>query len=112
MAPGGDAAPSLNEETPLFEYAEVDVKPFAVGPPVPEFPEIARGVGFGGEVVLDIIIGADGKVESAVVREGPAEFDGAAREAAQKMLFTPGIHGDRPVRVKAVQRIRFPYSPQ
>lgn len=103
---------SLNEEIPLLEYAEVEVKPFPVGPPVPEFPEIARGVGFGGEVVLDVIIGADGNVESAVVREGPPEFRGAAREAAKKMVFTPGMHGNRPVRVKAVQRIRFPFSPQ
>ena len=106
------AVPALNEEIPLLEYAEVDVKPLAIGPPVPEFPEIARQVGLGGEVLLDITIDSDGKVESAVVRDGPPEFHDAAREAVRKMVFTPGMHGNRPVRVKTVQRVRFPLSLQ
>lgn len=61
-----------------------------------------------GQVVLQLEIGTDGAVRKATVVEsaGP-DFDAAALEAGQKLVFTPAMMGDKPVPVALRFRYRF-----
>ncbi|MEE8434797.1 MAG: energy transducer TonB [bacterium] len=79
------------------------------GLPRPLYPERARRLRRGGSVVLDILVGPDGKVmRVVVVRESLGwGFGAAAREAYAKAVFTPPRANGRPVRVLWRKTLRF-----
>ncbi len=79
------------------------------GAPRPLYPERARRLGRGGSVVLDILVGPDGKVmRVVVVRESLGwGFGAAARKAYAKAVFTPPRANGRPVRVLWRKILRF-----
>ena len=79
------------------------------GLPRPLYPDRARRLGRGGSVVLEILVGPDGKVmRVVVVRESSGwGFGAAAREAYAKAVFTPPRANGRPVRVLWRKTLRF-----
>lgn len=75
----------------------------------PEYPDLARKGQVEGKVLVEVIIGFDGKVESAKVLQAEPEgfFEDAALEAAKKWTFTPAEQRDKPVRVRYQIPFRF-----
>ncbi|MFA6093432.1 MAG: energy transducer TonB [Elusimicrobiota bacterium] len=72
------------------------------------YPESERRAGREGQVVLTLLIGADGSVEpGAVVKSAGADFDSAAREVAKLMRFAPAKDARGPVAVRLKQPIFF-----
>ena len=66
----------------------------------PEYPESAREAGASGEVVLQILVDAEGEVaESEVARgvEGHPELDEAALTASRGFGFEPGTRDGKAV---------------
>ena len=85
VGPGGRATPP--EILPAFYVA-------------PEYPEGARKDGIGGEVVLDVRVGEDGRVTDLRVVEGIAdhpEFDESTASAVRQWRFRPANENGRPV---------------
>lgn len=68
------------------------------------YPEGAHGEAV---VTLQLVIGADGAVESATVVEGSAPFAEHAREAALKWRFEPATQDGRPRAAKIRFLVRF-----
>lgn len=71
------------------------------------YPPISRAKGIQGPVVLDLVIGADGKVKSAKVIDEPnAELGAAALAASQNIEFEPARMGAEavPVRIRYIYR--------
>jgi len=97
----------VEQEAPPMEFWMVEEKPTIVTQVIPVYPEIARQAGMEGDVIVEMVIGTDGKVQSVQILRGPPVFHDAARDAAMKMTFTPAKQNDRPVRVKVSQRISF-----
>lgn len=85
----------------------VDHLPVLVSPAVPVYPDSARNAGIEGDVLLEMAVGPDGRVESATILRGDPALHRAARNAAMQMVFTPGSQNGRPVRVRVAQRISF-----
>ena len=91
--------------------------------PKPEYTAEARRLNIEGEVVLEVLFGADGKARSdrlAVAVHGDAGFaelvvvqglghglDESAQHAAMAIAFRPSLSGGRPVDTRAVVRIAF-----
>ncbi len=65
---------------------------------VPEYPEWALRDGREATVVVEVVIGADGRAQSATIRKsGGGEFDRSALKAAQASRFKPFFKEGRPV---------------
>ena len=77
--------------------------------PRPTYPRIAQRQGIEGFVTLRLRIGADGRVEDAVVvkAEPPGVFDDAALQTARRYRFTPARRGTEAVASTLQQTIRF-----
>ena len=75
----------------------------------PDYPHLARKMGWEGLVVIRVRVGADGSCLGASVMQssGYAVLDEAAREAVQAWQFTPATKGEVPVEGELDIPIRF-----
>jgi len=94
---------------PSVVRVHVDVEPprkiFSVDP---EYTQAARHVGIEGAVVLKLIIGTDGRVESVdVLRPLPMGLTESAVAAARQWIFEPSMHNGRPTAVEYILTVRF-----
>ncbi|MCK5687853.1 energy transducer TonB, partial [Myxococcota bacterium] len=75
----------------------------------PLYPRDAERQGIEGEVLLRLLVNADGEVEQVVILSSnpPKIFDRAAAMAAEAWRFSPGKMGGRAVPVWVRKRIAF-----
>jgi protein TonB len=96
---------------------EPDVQPVRIGgglkPPTrikdvpPVYPEIARRARVQGVVVLEAIIGVDGKVQQALVLRSVPLLDDAALNAVQSWEYTPTLLAGRPIPIIMTVTVQF-----
>jgi TonB family protein len=73
----------------------------------PVFPEEARVQGLRGIVIVEIVIGTDGSVESADIVRSVPPFDEPALEAVRQWKYEPTNVDGQPVRVRLTVPITF-----
>ena len=73
----------------------------------PQYPDIARSVRVEGVVIIEAIIGSDGKVEQARVLRSKPLLDEAALAAVRAWEYTPTLLNDRPVPVIMTVTVQF-----
>ena len=79
--------------------------------PKPLYTDEARGRSVEGEVILDVVFYASGKVEvMRVVRGLGFGLDESARAAAAKIRFRPGLRDGNPVDTRGIVHILFQLS--
>jgi protein TonB len=91
------------------EFYAFDEPPVLIRYVPPSYPALARQAGIEGTVLLRVVVGTDGKVESATVIQSdvtPA-MEKAAVAAAKKFLFKPAKQRTVPVRASMAVPIRF-----
>ena len=91
------------------EFYAFDEPPVLIRYVPPSYPALARQAGIEGTVLLRVVVGTDGKVESATVIQSdvtPA-MEKAAIAAARKFLFKPAKQRTVPVRASMAVPIRF-----
>ncbi len=77
----------------------------------PRYPEVARRARISGDVVLRVVVEADGSAgRIQVVSGAPLGLTEAAEEAVRKWTWTPARVGGRPVAAWRMLRIRFTES--
>jgi protein TonB len=108
--PGGELGGTVggHGDTPI-PAARVAHPPVLVERTLPAYPVVARVRGVEGQVLLEAVIGRDGKVEDAikVLRSLPL-LDQSAVDALRRWRFEPGRDADgRAVRVVLEVPIRF-----
>ena len=64
---------------------------------LPQYPEMARRAGVGGDVVLSATIGTDGKLKNIRVVSGSPLLREAAISAARQWRYSPYLLGGKPV---------------
>ena len=95
-----DASPQLTKAPQVVEQAEVD------------YPKESLKAGVEGEVVLEITLGADGRVSDAKIISAPDEFLGqAAREALLATVFTPAEIDGKPAPITFQYKLGFALPP-
>jgi periplasmic protein TonB len=73
----------------------------------PQYPELARHARVSGVVVLEALVGADGRVAEVTVLRGVPMLDVAAVEAVRQWLYTPTLCNGVPVPVLMTVTLRF-----
>jgi protein TonB len=111
-ATAGDAVASPSSgDLPQDEGApgrSVDVVARLVRGLPPQYPDGARADGIEGDVLLEIVVGVSGAVESARIVRGVGHgLDEAALRSVHQFRFAPAMQGSRPVRVRMDWSVQF-----
>lgn len=75
--------------------------------PLPDYPAQAKAEGRTGLVVLKVVIGVDGRVQSAEVLRGDEPFASAALQAVRQWRYQPARYKEQPIRVYRIIQIPF-----
>ncbi len=73
----------------------------------PVYPQAAKDAGIQGIVILEAVIGPDGKVQSTKVVRSVPELDQAARETVSQWEFTPTVKNGKAVPVIMTMTVNF-----
>jgi protein TonB len=99
---------SQDVEAMVFSETDVDEPPRELSTTPLQFPDAARSANAGGTLVVEILIGRDGRVESVQIDESPhPSISREAERTIPKWKFQPGKNKGIPVRVRALKRIKF-----
>ncbi len=95
----------IEDDDEVYDFFAVEEQPAPVKKITPEYPELARRSEMEGTVLVQIVIGKDGRVESATVvgvrpEQAKGYFEDAALEAAKQFEFSPAKQRGKPVKVK------------
>jgi periplasmic protein TonB len=113
--PGVDAgkgdlvvAPPSDDQLPQFgEYVYVEELPEAITKVPPVYPDIAREAGVDGVVLVQALVGKDGKVKDVRVVKNIPMLDDAAIAAVKQWVFKPALSNNKPVAVWVAVPVRF-----
>jgi protein TonB len=101
-------APPTEEELPKFgDYVYVEELPEAITKIQPEYPEIAREAGVDGTVMVQALVGKDGRVKDARVVKSIPMLDQSAITAVKQWVFKPALSNNKPVAVWVAVPMRF-----
>jgi protein TonB len=104
----GVGVASQDMEIMVFSETEVDEPPRELSTTPLQFPDAARAANAGGTLVVEILIGRDGRVESVQINDSPhPSISREAERTIPKWKFQPGKNKGIPVRVRALKRIKF-----
>jgi protein TonB len=101
-------APPQEEALPGFgEYVYVEEFPEAIKKVTPDYPDLARQSSMEGQVVVQALVGKDGRVKQTKVVKSNPVFDQAAVKAVEQYVFKPALSNNKPVAVWVAVPIRF-----
>ncbi|MGH9866627.1 MAG: energy transducer TonB [Candidatus Polarisedimenticolia bacterium] len=103
---GGLPGAWSDEDVPVYLTGEVR-PPQRTTFVKPEYPEIARRARAEGKVILEIVVGRTGEVESVRVLRSQPLFDQAAIEAVARWRYNPALQSGQPVRVYLTVIVEF-----
>jgi TonB family protein len=95
---GADPTPGSDDRIVLTPRA---IRDAALFKQEPEYPAAARQFRLGGEVLVEVTVGVDGKVENIAVTRGQPLLTDAVIRAVKKWSFAPFMVDGRPRRVKS-----------
>ena len=89
-------------------HADVHVKgPQLLSRVRPNYPPAAKRIGLEGNVIIDAVIDATGKVTNTKVVSGPVLLQGAALDSVRKWNYAPSYLDDKPVPVEMLITVEF-----
>ena len=93
-------APPEEDALPSFgEYVYTDELPEKITHVQPVYPDIAREAGVDGTVMVQALVGKDGRVKEARVMKSIPMLDAAALAAVKQWVFKPALSNNKPVAV-------------
>ena len=112
MAETGDGqqivvAPSEDELPKFGDYVYVEELPEAISKVNPEYPEIAREASVDGTVLVQALVGKDGKVKDVRVVKSIPMLDENAKAAVKQWVFKPALSNNKPVAVWVGVPVKF-----
>lgn len=102
------AAATSGAGAPTIDVSKLDRLPQITNTVAPKYPVEMREAGIRGEVVVRMIVDANGRVRDAFpAKSSRPEFEAAAVEAVKQWVFDPGVKGGRVVNTRMEQPISF-----
>jgi len=96
------------EELPKFgDYVYVEELPEAVTRVTPVYPDLAREAGVDGTVMVQALVGKDGKVRDVRVVKSIPMLDESAKAAVRQWVFKPALSNNKPVAVWVGVPVKF-----
>ena len=105
--PPPETPPDKNRSPAYGEYVYVEELPEAIHKATAVTPKEARDAGVSGVVMVQALVGADGRVKDAKVVKSIPMLDAAAVEAVRQWTFKPARTKGQPVEVWVAIPIRF-----
>jgi protein TonB len=100
--------PPAEDELPEFgEYVYVEELPEAVTRVQPVYPDLAREAGVDGTVLVQALVGKDGKVKDTKVVKPIPMLNDAAVAAVKQWVFKPALSNNKPVAVWVAVPVKF-----
>lgn len=107
-SPGAAGSKGNDTPGPALSEQTVDTKAHLVHGHPPAYPEAAREAGLEGDVMLEIVVGVSGAVETARVVHGMGhDLDEAAVRAVKQYSFAPASKAGKPARVRMYWPVQF-----
>jgi len=101
-------APPSEDELPQFgQYVYVEELPEAITKVPPVYPDLAREANVDGTVMVQALVGKDGKVKDTRVVKSISMLDEAAVKAVKQWVFKPALSNNKPVAVWVAVPVRF-----
>ena len=100
-------APSEDEMPKFGEYVYVEELPEAVTRVAPTYPDLARSAGVDGTVMVQALVGKDGKVKDVRVVKSIPMLDESAKAAVKQWVFKPALSNNKPVAVWVGVPVKF-----
>jgi len=101
-------APPTEEELPKFgEYVYVEELPEAITKVAPLYPDLAREASVDGTVMVQALVGKDGRVRDTRVVKSIPMLDAAAVAAVRQWVFKPALSNNKPVAVWVAVPVKF-----
>ncbi len=101
-------APPTDEELPKFgEYVYVEELPEAITKVAPQYPDLAREASVDGTVMVQALVGKDGRVKDTRVVKSIPMLDAAAIAAVKQWVFKPALSNNKPVAVWVAVPVKF-----
>ncbi len=89
------------------EYVYFDELPVALTKVAPAYPAAAREAGVDGTVLVQALVGKDGRVKDTRVVKSIPMLDEAAETAVRHWVFKPALSNNRPVAVWVAVPVKF-----
>ncbi len=100
-----------NRASEAFALNQLDQKPRPIYQTPPKYPASLRRQGISGEVKIELVVDARGRVVSPrIISSSNRAFEEPAIEAVKQWKFEPGKRGGEPVPFKMLVPIRFAAS--
>jgi periplasmic protein TonB len=101
-------APQSEDELPKYgEYVYVEELPEAITKVNPVYPDIAREASVDGTVMVQALVGRDGRVKDTRVVKSIPMLDAAAIAAVRQWVFKPALSNNKPVAVWVAVPLKF-----
>jgi TonB family protein len=100
-------APEVESMPAFGEFVYVEELPEAITKVAPDYPDIARQSGIEGTVMVQALVGKDGKVRDTKVVKSIPVLDDAAVRAVSQWVFKPALTNNKPVAVWVAVPVRF-----
>ena len=111
MASEGDqqiqVAPPSDDEPKFGEYVYYEELPELITKINPLYPEMAREANVDGTVMIQALVGKDGKVHDVRVVKSIPLLDKSAEDAVRQWVFKPALANNKPVAVWVGVPVRF-----
>jgi protein TonB len=101
------APPSDDDLPKLGDYVYVEELPEAVTKVKPEYPDLARSANVDGTVLVQALVGKDGRVKDVKVVKSIPMLDASAVAAVKQWVFKPALSNNKPVAVWVAVPVRF-----
>ena len=100
-------APPSDEDPAFGTYVYAEELPEVITKVNPVYPEMAREANVDGIVMIQALVGKDGKVHDVRVVKSIPLLDKAADEAVRQWIFKPALANNKPVAVWVGVPVRF-----
>src|SRR5262245_12193066 len=105
------ADPNETELPKLGDYVWVEELPEPMTRVQPIYPEDARRANVEGTVMIQALVGTDGKIKDTKVTQSVRMLDASARTAVSQWVFRPALAHGKPVAVWVAVPVRFNLEP-
>ena len=100
--------PPPDEALPKFgDYVYVEELPEAITKVAPEYPTTCREAGVEGTVMVQALVGKDGRVKDTRIVKSIPMLDEAAVAAVRQWVFKPALSHDQPVAIWVAVPVKF-----
>jgi protein TonB len=100
-------APAEDELPKFGDYVYVEELPEAITRVPPQYPDLAREAGVDGTVMVQALVGKDGKVKDVRVVKSIPMLDENAKAAVRQWVFKPALSNNKPVAVWVGVPVKF-----